>query len=128
MKLHYSSISGFYKVLLLKRNVQPLADALGGKLINDWLIIIDLPFGHHADITMPVDWITFVIAEQNYHFPSFGHGLQSQNTRILCFSNSLFFMLPVATGWLQAICFTIFFMCKRKVSNFSCIFQHAAIR
>ena len=27
----------------------------------------------------------------------------------------------VATRWLQTICFTNFFICKRKVSNFSCI-------
>ena len=35
---------------------------------------------------------------------------------------------PDATGWLQTICFNNFFIRKGKVSNFSCIFQHAAIR
>ena len=28
---------------------------------------------------------------------------------------------PVATRWLQIICFIYFFICKGKVSNFSCI-------
>ena len=35
---------------------------------------------------------------------------------------------PVATGWLQTICFIHFYICTRKVSIFSYIFQHAAIR
>ena len=26
---------------------------------------------------------------------------------------------PVATGWLQTICVIMFFMCRRKVSNFN---------
>ena len=34
--------------------------------------------------------------------------------------SNLFFR-PVATGWLQAICFVNFFICIGKISDFSCI-------
>ena len=54
--------------------------------------------------------------------------LQAARCYWMVVSHLSYYKRPVATGWLQAICLINVYICKRKVSNYSCTFQIAAIR